>query len=120
MLFSSKNKFLSIAQKNLRIGRAQSVVVGIGIFLCALGATSFGILPIQIAFITAAVGRVFAKLISIREVYESIEWSVIVLLGAMIPVGRAMEISGGSETIAQQFGDLIITGVPLILWFWPL
>jgi len=38
----------------------------------------------------------------------------------MIPVGRAMEISGGSETIAQQFGDLIITGVPLILWFWSL
>jgi di/tricarboxylate transporter len=42
---------------------------------------------------------VLTRLISIREVYENIDWSVIILLGAMIPVGMAFETSGGAQTV---------------------
>ncbi len=109
---------LPLAQRNLRIGQTRRVAVGAGIFISAIGVTAFGILPIQVAFICAAVCMVFINLISVREIYESIDWSVIVLLGAMIPVGSAMEISGGAAMIAQQlvrFSDTLSPAATLLI-----
>ena len=44
--------------------------------------------------------RIFGFL-SLREIYEAIDWPIIVLLGALIPVGRAMETTGGAQTLAD-------------------
>lgn len=93
---------LPLAPRNLRLRYPKRVALGGVIFLSAVGAAALGMLPIQVAFVGAAVLMVLAGLISVRELYSSIDWSIIVLLGAMIPVGRAMEVSGGAETIARQ------------------
>jgi di/tricarboxylate transporter len=42
-----------------------------------------------------------AKLLSLREAYESVDWPIIILLGAMIPVGEALETTGGAQLIAN-------------------
>ena len=73
--------------------------MGGSIFLAGIGAAALNIIPIQVALIAAAVVMVFANLIPVRELYNSVDWSVIVLLGAMIPVGRALETTGGAESI---------------------
>ena len=44
---------------------------------------------------------VLAGLLSLKEAYESIDWPVIVLLGAMIPVGQALETTSGAQIIAN-------------------
>jgi di/tricarboxylate transporter len=67
-----------------------------------------GLLAVQVAFVAAAVGMVLAGLLSLRESYEAVDWPVIVLLGAMLPVGRALEETGGAELIAN--GLLGISG----------
>ncbi len=46
---------------------------------------------------------VILDLISLEEIYKSIDWSVIVLLGAMIPVSAAFETTGGTQMISQAF-----------------
>ena len=35
------------------------------------------------------------------EIYDSVDWPVIVLLGAMIPVGAALETTGGAALLAE-------------------
>jgi len=90
-----------LAQRNLRIGQPRKIIKSVLVFLSAIILAAFGVLPIQTALVAAAVGMVLMNLISIREAYRQVDWSIIVLLGAMIPVGNALETSGGANTIAE-------------------
>jgi di/tricarboxylate transporter len=45
-------------------------------------------------------------MLSLREAYESVDWPILVLLGAMIPVGQALESTGGAQLIADQILEL--------------
>lgn len=78
------------------------LIVTSTIFLLAVILVVFGILPVQISFVMAAVIMIILNIISIDDMYESIDWPVVVLLGAMIPVGMALETTGGALTISQQ------------------
>jgi di/tricarboxylate transporter len=55
----------------------------------------------EIAFTSAALGMVLAGVLTIHEAYESIDWPIIFLLGALIPVGAALESTGGAERRSQ-------------------
>jgi len=99
---------LPLAGRGLRIGQPRRILFSVGIFGSAIGAISLGLLPASIALVGAAVIMVLMGILSLREAYESIDWSVVVLLGAMIPVGQALESTGGAQTIAT--GMLEITG----------
>ncbi|NUQ38967.1 MAG: SLC13 family permease [Caldilineales bacterium] len=92
---------LPLAGRGLNLGAPRRVGLGVGIFGGALLLAAVGLLPIQVAFVAAAVAMLLTNILSLREAYESIDWSVIVLLGAMIPVGQALEVSGGADLIAQ-------------------
>ncbi len=93
---------LPLAERNLRIGRPRRMVMAGAIFAAALVAAATGLLPVQVAFVTAGTVMVLTGLLSLRDVYDSIDWSVIVLLGAMLPVGMALETTGGARLIADQ------------------
>jgi di/tricarboxylate transporter len=71
----------------------------LAVFGLAVAALLSGLLPPQIAFVLAVMGLILIGNITLREAYEAIDWPIIVLLGAMIPVGMAMETSGAAETI---------------------
>jgi di/tricarboxylate transporter len=58
-----------------------------------------GILPPHIAFVGAVAALVLLGKITPRELYEAVDWPVIVLLGAMIPIGAALETSGASAVV---------------------
>jgi di/tricarboxylate transporter len=55
-----------------------------------------------VAFLGAIVAYVLFGIISVHDLYRDIDWPVIVLLGAMIPVGQALELSGGTTLIADS------------------
>jgi di/tricarboxylate transporter len=92
---------LPLAERELSLKKPRRVVLGVSIFGCALMIAAFGLLPVQISFCGAAIAMVVVKLISLREAYASIDWPIIVLLGAMIPVGQALESTGGAQLIAN-------------------
>lgn len=99
---------IPLAQRNLRIGQPRQIIKGASVFLAAILLASFGAVAIQTALALAAVCMVLLNIISVREVYESINWSIIILLGAMIPVGRAIETTGAAEILVVQL--LRVTG----------
>ena len=92
---------LPLAERGMKLGRRQkSPLIPLLIFGGALAATAGGLLPVEIAFAAAAVGMVLAGVLTIHEAYESIDWPIIFLLGALIPVGAALESTGGAEMIS--------------------
>lgn len=93
---------LPLARRQLRFGFKKKVSLALGIFGIAIAMVVMGILPVQVSFSMAAVALVLTNVLPIKKVYTSIDWPVIVLLGAMIPVGQAMETSGAANTIAEQ------------------
>jgi len=95
-----------LAERGLRPIRKRQRFLPLAIFAVALVATTSGLMPVQISFSAAVVALVLFELISPREVYESIDWSVIVLLGSFIPLGAALESTGVTEVLAQGVVDL--------------
>ena len=93
---------LPLVDRGLSLGQPRRLLLSITIFTAALVCTALGLLSIQIAFMVAAVLMLLTGFISLREIYDSIDWPVIVLLGAMIPVSRALETTGGAETIGKS------------------
>ncbi len=93
---------LPLAGRGLELGKPRRLYLSLFIFGAALLTAAFGIFPVQIAFTLAVIAMLLTRIISLSEAYESIDWPIIVLLGAMLPVGQALEVSGGAELIAQQ------------------
>lgn len=97
---------LPLAERELRIGQRRRFVFPIAVFAAALLLTSFGLLSVQISFVAAVVVLLVTRFVSLQEAYQAIDWPVIILLGAMIPVGEALETTGGAARIAATFSDL--------------
>ncbi len=97
---------LPLAQRNLTIGRPDKILGALAIFLLAIMVVVSGILRVEIAFSIAAVVMVVTKILPLKEVYTSIDWPVIILLAAMIPVGMAFETSGGAQSITNLILNL--------------
>ena len=93
--------WLPLAERGLRVGEPRNVAKAVFIFGVAIAATATGFVPASIAFVGAALAMRIFGFLSLREIYEAIDWPIVVLLGALIPVGRAMETTGGAQTLAD-------------------
>ena len=93
---------LPIASRPPQLQRRRRLFLALGIFAVALGCLVARVFPAQIAFSAAALAMVLTRLVKLREAYAAIDWPVVVLLGAMIPVGGALESTGGAALIAEQ------------------
>ncbi|MCH7413651.1 SLC13 family permease [Belliella sp. R4-6] len=93
---------LPLADRKLNLGQPKKILLSVGIFTLSLALIISGLLPVQIAFTIAALLMVIFKIFPIRELYKSIDWPVIILLGALLPLGTALETSGGASWIAEQ------------------
>lgn len=105
---------LPLAERGIRFNTQPRVLVAIGIAGLALTATIVGIMPIGLAAILAAVAMGAMGLVTLNEAYESIDWPVLMLLGAMLPVGAALETTGAAERVAAVI-LLVSEGLPLML-----
>lgn len=104
---------LPLARRGLRIGYQKKIGLSLTIFAAAIVLVVTGLLPVQVAFTMAAAAMVLSGVLPLKEMYAGIDWPVIVLLGAMIPVGGAMETSGGAAFIANQ---ILILGQQVPFW----
>ncbi|MEP1963549.1 SLC13 family permease [Tateyamaria sp.] len=91
---------LPLAERGLAVTADEKVWLAIGLFAGAVAAASVGLLYLPVALGLVVVAYVLSKIVPLSELYTHIEWPVIVLLGSMIPLGAALESSGGTELIA--------------------
>jgi di/tricarboxylate transporter len=96
---------LPLAERAIRLGHARARVLPVAILAGAMALTAFGVLPIAIAFFAAAALMVLVKAVTLREAYAAIDWSILVMLGALIPVSEAIRTTGGADLIAGWLSD---------------
>lgn len=91
---------LPLADRGLAVTENSKVWLAIGLFAGAVIAASVGLLYLPIALGLVVVAYVLTRIVPLGELYDHINWPVVVLLGSMIPLGAALESSGGTELIA--------------------
>ncbi|MCE9650786.1 MAG: SLC13 family permease [Parvibaculum sp.] len=97
---------LPLAERSIRLGDVRAAIVPVLILVAAMGLTAFGIVPVAIAFFAAAVGMVVFKAIPMREAYESVEWPILIMLAALIPVSESLSSTGGTVLIADWLSHI--------------
>ena len=81
---------LPLADRGQRVIQRDKAGWAVGLFAAAIILASIGVVYLPIALGCVAAAYVFLNIVPIREVYDSVEWPVIILLGSMIPIGAVM------------------------------
>jgi di/tricarboxylate transporter len=97
---------LPLATRDIRLTSVRRGLIPIAVLVAAMILAGTGTLPVGIAFFAAGVAVVLLGALSLREAYESIEWPLLVMLGALIPVSEAIRTTGGAELIAEALAGL--------------
>lgn len=97
---------LPIEGRRTELVQRRKAGLSIGVFAAAVALAVAGLLPLSVALAGAVVGYVALGLVSGREVYQSVEWKVIVLLASLIPLAEAFERTGAAELLAGQIASL--------------
>ncbi|MEA5445034.1 SLC13 family permease [Gammaproteobacteria bacterium AB-CW1] len=92
---------LPLADRELSVGAPRKLLTGLGLFALAIALVVSGLLPVQIALAGAALGMVLGNVLNLRQAYGAVDWPIIVLLGAMLPVGMAFDSSGAAGMLAD-------------------
>lgn len=91
---------LPLADRGLAVTDDSKVWLAIGMFAGAVMAASVGLIYLPVALGLVVIAYVLTRIVPLSELYTHIEWPVVVLLGSMIPLGAALETSGGTELIS--------------------
>ena len=90
---------LPLAQRKHGFG-SRKARISVVILAVTMLLVAFGVVPVGPAFFMAALAVVLTGCLSLREAYDSIQWPIIILLGALIPVSEAMKATGASDLMA--------------------
>jgi di/tricarboxylate transporter len=91
---------LPLAARQIRLGSVRRGLIPIAVLLAAMVLASTGTLTVGIAFVGAALLTILLGSLTLREAYETVEWPILVMLGALIPVSEAIRTTGGTDVIA--------------------
>ncbi len=106
---------LPLARRDIQLARIPRLTTAIAIFAIAITATVALGVSSSIAFTAAAVAMVVLRVISIREAHEAIDWPILILLGAMIPVGTAFETTGAADQLTNLVAGVGEGAHPILL-----
>ena len=112
--FAAQSGCVPLAARQLRIPDSRRAWLAGAIMLASIGGAAFGLLPAAIAFAAGVLASMALRTVPPRSVYEAIDWPVIVLLAALIPVAGAMESSGAADLIAKVLMQDLAQGQPIV------
>jgi di/tricarboxylate transporter len=91
---------LPLAERALNLGRRRQIFLPLLILAAAIGLSGFEVVPAAIAFVGAAVALVLFGLVTLKEAYGAAEWPILMMIGALIPIGEAVHQNGTAKFIA--------------------
>lgn len=112
--FASDYDCVPLAARAINIPDPRQANLALGIMLLAIAAAAFGLLSAAIAFASGVLAYMLLRLVPLRAVYEAIDWPVIVLLGALIPVAGAMSSTGAADLLARLLMENLAQGNAII------
>jgi di/tricarboxylate transporter len=109
---------LPLAERTQPLGNTRRSLMPIAVLAFAMLLVAFNYLPIAIAFFGVAVTLLLIRSITLKEAYAAIEWPILILIGALIPVSDALRSTGGTELIASALsatGDYLNGPAALVM-----
>jgi di/tricarboxylate transporter len=92
---------IPLASGEIAIGRPRKVLLAVALFALGLAAAALNVFPIATSLTIVAVVMLLIGMVPVKDLYKSIDWPIIVLLGALMPLGAAFEQVGGSTLIVD-------------------
>jgi len=105
---------LPLADRGIKVIQRRKAWVAVLAFAAAVVAASLGLVYLPVALGAVVVIYVLLRIVPLTQVYESVEWPVIILLGCLIPIGTALETSGSTALIARAIVDWT-AGFPVVV-----
>jgi di/tricarboxylate transporter len=99
-----------LAARDIRVPKKGQALQAALIMVAAVAAAALGLAPVAVSFATGVLVLMALRIISLRSVYQNVDWPVIVLLGAMLPVAGAMSSTGAADLIARFLLDSVAQG----------
>jgi di/tricarboxylate transporter len=112
--FSSQFSVVPLAQRDIRMPGSARVLLASAIMAAAILLVALGVLPAAISFALGVVAMGVTGLIAPRNLYRSVDWPVIVLLAALIPVAGAMASTGTADLLANALLFQVAGGSPVL------
>ena len=106
---------LPLAPRPLDLDRTRKVGVALSVFIGAIVLAMTDLVALPIAFMLAVGAYIVTGIVRVREIYEQIDWAVIVLLAAMIPVGHALETTDTTKLLAESLLGMVGMESPVIV-----
>lgn len=103
---------LPLAERKLRLGSARKGLLPIAILAAAMIATASGMVPVAIAFFAAAALVILTGALPVREAYSHVEWPILIMLGALIPVSDTLRSTGVTDIIGTWLSTTAATMPP--------
>lgn len=100
--FANEYRCVPLAQRSIVIPDRRKASMALGIMSAAVLLAAFDVLPVAVAFTAGVLLFMLAKVIPLRQVYEAIDWPIVVLLGAMFPLAGAMADTGAADLLARS------------------
>ena len=82
------------------------IFIAFGLFAICLLLVIFNYVPIVVAFLICVIGFVSSKLLTGEGVYRHIDWPVVILLAAMIPIGNTLISYGITDSVSSYLAGL--------------
>ena len=94
-------------QREFDVARDPSkIFIAFGLFAICLLLVIFNYVPIVVAFLICVIGFVSSKLLTGEGVYRHIDWPVVILLAAMIPIGNTLISFGITDSVSSYLASL--------------
>ena len=108
--FATDTGCVPLAERDLLIPNKRKAILTSLIMLLAVGVAAAGLLPASISFMAGVLVILLLRLLPLRQVYEAVDWPVIVLLGALFPVANALQTTGAADLVARALMGWIANG----------
>lgn len=112
--FAAEYGCIPLAERAIRIPDKRAAIAATMIMAAAIGGAALGLLPAAISFAAGVLAVMAFKVMPLRHVFDAVDWPVIVLLGALIPVAGAMESTGAADLVAGTLIGGLATGSPVL------
>lgn len=108
--FANDTGCVPLGERDLRIPDTRMAVLSMAIMAGAIALVTFGLLPAAAAFALGVLVSMVVRTVPPRDVYTAIDWPVVVLLAALIPVAGAMEATGAADVMARFLVETVAQG----------
>jgi di/tricarboxylate transporter len=103
-----------LAKRSINLPNKGRAITATLIMMAAVALAAFGVFPAAVSFAAGVLAFIVLRIVPPRQAYESVDWSIVILLGSLIPVAGAMTSTGGADLLAQSLLDHVAQGNPYI------